>query len=171
MKRIIVAVALPSWAFGLDNKIPWHYPSDMRRFKKLTFGSAVVMGRLTFESMNSRPLSNRRNIVISRSPVDVPNVETFASLSLAVEAVPESDDIWFIGGRRIYEEAMAHADEIDMTTVPDRVDDPRAVVFPRIDVAVFHAGPRVYDEEEPGIYRRLYTRELGKPNRTKPSAE
>ncbi len=153
MKRIIVAVS-PEGAIGVDNRIPWHYPGDMRRFKRMTMGSTVIMGRLTFESMNRKPLSGRRNIVITRSTID--GVETHPDLATALAHT--TGDVWFIGGRRIYEEAMRYADEIDVTYVPDAVGDPRAVLFPRIDPEVFVPGERVPDVEEPGLVRQVFTR-------------
>jgi dihydrofolate reductase len=155
-KRIIVAVSEPSWAIGLDNRIPWRHPGDMRRFKRLTVGDTVIMGRLTFESMNKKPLVDRRNIVVTRSAIDVPGIEVYPDLPSAVAA--STGDVWFIGGRRIYEEAMAFADEIDVVFVPERIDDPRAVRFPAIDEAVFRPGPRVPHEDEAGLFRQVFMR-------------
>jgi dihydrofolate reductase len=153
MKRIIVAVS-PEGAIGVDNRIPWHYASDLRRFKRLTMGSTVIMGRLTFESMNRRPLPGRRNIVITRSPIE--GVETHPDLDSALRET--AGDVWFIGGRQIYEEAMRYADEIDMTYVPDAVEDPRAVLFPSIDTEIFFAEERIPDAEEPGLVRQVFKR-------------
>jgi dihydrofolate reductase len=130
----------------------------MRRFKRLTLGSTVIMGRLTFESMNKKPLSERRNIVITRAPLAVPGVETFKDLTSALATA--AGDVWFIGGRRIYEEAMAYADEIDVTYVPDAIDPatPEAIFFPAIDEGLFEAGPRVVHEDEPGLFRQVFMR-------------
>ncbi|HIO89084.1 MAG TPA: dihydrofolate reductase, partial [Candidatus Marinimicrobia bacterium] len=68
MKGILVAVS-PEGIIGKDNSIPWHYPEDLKRFKKLTLGKTVIMGRNTWESIpeKQRPLPDRRNIVITRT--------------------------------------------------------------------------------------------------------
>ena len=70
MKGILVAVS-PEGIIGKDNSIPWHYPEDLKRFKKLTLGKTVIMGRNTWESIpeKQRPLPDRRNIVITRTNV------------------------------------------------------------------------------------------------------
>jgi dihydrofolate reductase len=146
----------PEGAIGLDGKIPWKHPGDQRRFKRVTLGSTIVMGRATFDE-NGRPLPGRRNIVVTTRPLDVHGVETARSLDEAL-AMAGGADVWFIGGRRIYEEAMKVVDVIDVTYVPDRVTSPRAVHAPPIDERVFEPGPLVDHEDEPGLTRRVYTR-------------
>ena len=103
MKGILVAVS-PEGIIGKDNSIPWHYPEDLKRFKKLTLGKTVIMGRNTWESIpeKQRPLPDRRNIVITRT--NVKDVECFNSIEKAVETC--KGDIWYIGGAGIYKEAL-----------------------------------------------------------------
>jgi dihydrofolate reductase len=146
----------PEGVIGVDGKIPWRYPGDFRRFKRVTVGSVVIMGRGTFESMG-KPLPGRRNIVVTRRVLGVPGVECVRSVDEALALAGERD-VWFIGGERIYEEALRYVDVIDVTYVPDRVDAPSAVHAPRIDERVFEAQPLVRHEDEPGLTRRLYTR-------------
>jgi dihydrofolate reductase len=141
---------------GLDGKIPWRHPGDLRRFKRVTLGSVVVMGRKTFEE-RGKPLPGRRNVVVTRAPIEVPGVEVVPSVDDAL-ALAGDADVWFIGGARIYEEAMGHVDVIDVTYVPDRVDAPGAVHAPRIDERVFEPGPLLEHEDEPGLTRRVYRR-------------
>ena len=155
MRGMIFAIS-PEGAIGLDGKIPWRHPGDQRRFKRVTLGATVVMGRATFDE-NGRPLPGRRNIVVTSRPLDVPGVEVARSVDEAL-AMAGSGDVWFIGGARIYEEAMSVADVIDVTYVPDQVSSPRAVHAPRIDERVFEPGPLVDHEDEPGLMRRVYTR-------------
>lgn len=153
--RGIIAAVSPEGVIGLHGRIPWRHPGDMRRFKRVTLGTTVVMGRLTWESMGSRPLPGRRNVVVTSRPLA--GVETFADLASAVAAA--EGDVWFIGGARIYEEAMrSFADVIDVTYVPDRVDDPAAVRFPPIDPEVWSAGPLLVHEDEPALTRRVWVR-------------
>lgn len=156
MKGIIVAVS-PDGVIGIDNRVPWRHPGDMRRFKRVTMGAAVVMGRKTFESMGCKPLPGRRNIVVTRHALDAAGVQVARSVEQAIVLAGEAD-VWFIGGAEIYREAMKHADVIDVTFVPDRVEAPGAVRLPPIDERIFQAGPLLPHEDEPALTRRLYTR-------------
>jgi len=150
---IIVAVS-PEGVIGVDGNIPWHYSSDMKRFKRLTTGSTVIMGRHTWESLPQKPLKDRRNIVISSR--DLEAVDCYRDVASALASA--TGDVWFIGGARIYEEAMGHADVIDLTYVPDRVDTVDAVRFPDIDEAVWSPGPRERAPDDHRLERQIYRR-------------
>lgn len=152
---MIYAVS-PEGVIGLHGAIPWCYPGDSRRFKRVTLGSTVIMGRLTFESVG-KALPGRRNVVVTRRALDVPNVESVDSVPHAV-ALAGDADIWFIGGARIYEEGMNFADLIDVTYVPDHIGAADAVRAPSIDETVFAAGPLLPHEDEPMLTRRVYVR-------------
>ncbi len=155
MRGIIYAVTAEG-VMGHGGKIPWHYPGDMRRFKRVTEGSTVIMGRRTFESIG-KPLVGRRNLVVTSRPLS--GIECVRSLPQAV-ALAGDADTWFIGGARIYQEAMTYADRIDVTYVPDRIDAPDAVRAPPIDEAAFAAGPLLPHEDQPALSRRLYLRRV-----------
>jgi len=127
MKGILVATS-PEGIIGKDNTIPWHYSEDLKRFKRLTIGKTVIMGRNTWESLPIKPLPQRRNIVITRSLIK--NVECFKSIDEALKTC--NGDIWFIGGAGIYEEAMDLADCIDMTLVPDNINGDNCIYFPKV---------------------------------------
>jgi dihydrofolate reductase len=152
---MIFAVS-PDGVIGLGGKIPWHYRGDLARFRRVTMGSTVVMGRVTFESIG-KPLPGRRNVVVTSSPLDRAGVESVRSLDEALERAG-SGDVWFLGGVRIFEEAMKHVDAIDVTYVPDRISAPGAVYAPPIDTRVFEPGPLLPHEDEPLLSRRVYTR-------------
>jgi dihydrofolate reductase len=122
---------------------------------RVTKGSTVIMGRLTWESMARKPLTKRRNVVITCAPLA--DVEHCADVGTTLKNVTDGD-IWFIGGARIFEEAMKHADVIDRTYVPDQVTDASAVKFPAIDEKMFEPGPLLDHEDEPGLKRRVFTR-------------
>jgi dihydrofolate reductase len=102
---------------GLDGGLPWHLPSDLRRFRELTMGHAVVMGRKTYESIPERfrPLPGRRNLVVSSDPGCAPGAEVFPSLAAALEACDGS--CFVIGGGQLYAEAAALADRCYVTDV------------------------------------------------------
>ncbi len=155
MRGMIYAVS-PEGVIGLDGKIPWNHPGDMGRFLRVTLGTTVIMGRGTFEE-RGRALPGRRNIVVTSRPLDAPDVETARSVDLAL-ALAGDAEVWFIGGAGIYAEAARVADVIDVTYVPDHVEDPRAVKAPPIDERLFSPGPLLPHENEPSLQRRVYTR-------------
>ncbi|WP_370962743.1 dihydrofolate reductase [Amycolatopsis sp. cg9] len=98
---------------GRDGGLPWHLPEDLRHFRSVTKGAAVLMGRRTWESLppRFRPLPGRRNLVLSRTPQE--EAETFPSLASALSAVP--GDVWVIGGAAVYAAALPVADRIVVT--------------------------------------------------------
>lgn len=149
MIRGIIAAVSPDGVIGRDNAIPWHYPRDLARFKRLTTGTTVIMGRLTWESLPRRPLANRRNIVVTSRELE--GVECYPSVSLALNDC--TTDVWFIGGYGIFVEAMKVADRIDLTHVPDRVPVEGSVLFPRIDPERWESGGRRVHEDDPRLWR------------------
>ena len=121
-------------AIGKHGNLPWgrSLPADLAHFKKLTTGASVIMGRKTFESIGSRPLPNRENIVISRTPTGVPGVLTAVNLSsaLALARYP----IFIIGGEQVYTDALEHTDVIYATEVQHAFND-TDVFFPELDAS------------------------------------
>ncbi|MGI9310482.1 MAG: dihydrofolate reductase [bacterium] len=115
---------------GVDGKLPWHYGDDLKRFKRRTIGCAVLMGRVTWDSLGRSPLPGRRNIVVSRAPL--PGVEHYRGIEPALRACAD-DDLWVIGGAQIYRAALAHLNLLDVTYVPDSIERNDAVKFPPID--------------------------------------
>ena len=123
MIKIIVAMS-NNGVIGVNNSIPWHVPADMKRFKQVTSGHVVIMGRNTWESIPERfrPLSGRENIVLSRSKTGSypEGVEVFDSLPAALESKAGTDkDIFIIGGGQVYLEGLDYAQELDITVIPD----------------------------------------------------
>jgi dihydrofolate reductase len=153
-QRAIMAAVSPEGAIGLHGKIPWHYRGDMRRVKRLTLGTTLIMGRVTWESLGGRPLPGRRNLVVTSQ--SLAGVETFPTLEDALGA--SQGPVWFFGGARIYRVAMAYANLLDMVYVPDHVTDLDAVLFPPIDPGIWEAGPLLPHEDEPALRRREYRR-------------
>ena len=154
MKGILVAVS-PEGIIGKDNSIPWHYSADLKRFKRLTLGKTVIMGRRTWESLPVKPLPDRRNIVITQSSLD--DVECFSSIDDALATC--EGDVWFIGGAGIYQEALGKADIIDMTLVPDNVSGEGCVRFPTIGDE-WDAGPIEALETDGNLKHQTYTRRV-----------
>jgi len=108
----IVAAVARNGVIGHRNRMPWHLPEDLRRFRQLTLGHAVIMGRRTFESI-VKPLAGRNNIVVTRSP-DWTRAGCHAahSLEAALAAVHEREDAFIIGGAQIYALTLPAADRL-----------------------------------------------------------
>lgn len=149
----IIAAVSQNGVMGVDNKLPWDYPADMKYFRTATAGGNVIFGRKTFESIG-RALPKRRNIVISHTEVDVPGVETFSCIAGALARIKEDEEkaanaitgpgvivwpanTWFCGGARIYEGAMEYAHEIHLTVTPDIIRRDDAIRFPWINPRLF----------------------------------
>ncbi len=115
MISIIVAVA-ENGVIGDRNTLLWHISEDLRRFKRLTTGHPVVMGRKTCESLG-RPLPNRRNVVITRSEIQIAGCEVVHSLDEALALFPADEEVFVIGGAQIYAEALPIADRFYLTRV------------------------------------------------------
>ena len=154
MKGILVAVS-PEGIIGKDNTIPWHYSADLKRFKRLTTGNTIIMGRKTWESLPIKPLPNRRNIVITRSSIK--DIECFQSIDDALQTC--EGDVWFICGAGIYQEAMQKADIIDMTLVPDNVSGEDCIYFPTIDKSWIEGDTKTL-EDDPKLRHKIYTRRV-----------
>jgi dihydrofolate reductase len=155
MRGMMFAVS-PEGIIGVGGRMPWHYPGDFRRFKRVTMGKTLIMGRKTFESIG-HPLPGRRNIVVTSRLLDVAGIEIVPSLEEAVERAGEEIDVWFIGGARIYEEAMKYVDVIDVTYVPDKVGGTDVVRAPHID-GTWEGGRILQHEDEPTLKRRVFKR-------------
>ena len=120
---IIVAVA-DDLAIGKDNGLLCHIPGDLKRFKELTTGHTVIMGRKTLESLPNGPLPNRRNIVITHSPETLPEgCVSAVSLDDAIAKGAEDDEIFIIGGGQIYSQAIAKADMLYLTCIHSAFPD------------------------------------------------
>lgn len=114
---IIVAAAADN-AIGKAGGLIWHIPADLKRFKSLTMGHAIVMGRKTWQSLPKGALPGRRNIVISRDPAfNAPGAEIFTSLEDALAECAGDTEIFVIGGGQIYAHALEYATRVYMTRV------------------------------------------------------
>ena len=131
----LVAAVAKDGAIGRDNALLWRLPEDMARFKTVTLGKPVVMGRKTWDSIPAkfRPLPGRRNLVVSRSVNELPGAEVFASLDAALAACAAEPETCVIGGGEIYALALPRADKLALTEVD--------AVFPDAD-RHFPAWPR-----------------------------
>jgi dihydrofolate reductase len=118
MISIIAAVAR-NLAIGYQNKLLYWLPNDLKRFKALTTGHTIFMGRRTFESLPKGALPNRRNVVLTRSQATFPGAETFPSLQAALASCTADEDVYIIGGASVYNEALPLADRLCLTEIED----------------------------------------------------
>jgi dihydrofolate reductase len=124
-------------AIGRRGALPWHYKEDLQHFKTLTTGHAIIMGRVTFESIG-KPLPNRRNIVISRSLGTAAGVDVVADLDAAVLLARTADNAPFvIGGSHVYREALPRATDLYVTLVPERTVEGADAYFPPFAESAF----------------------------------
>lgn len=128
---ILIAAAAENNALGKNNQLLWHLPDDFKRFKQVTTGHHIIMGRKTFESF-PKPLPNRMHVIITRQKYNAPDgCIVVDSLEQALAACPENEDVFVIGGGEIYKLAMPVADKIDLTRVHTTFD--ADTFFPEID--------------------------------------
>lgn len=121
MKINIIAAVAKNRAIGYQNKLLYWLPNDLKRFKALTTGHTIIMGRKTFESLPKGALPNRRNIVLTRNAEkeNFPNCDVYSSFEEALQHCQKDEDIYIIGGASIYEQAMKYADRLCLTEIED----------------------------------------------------
>ncbi len=146
MISIIAAVAKNN-AIGFQNKLLYWLPNDLKRFKALTTGNTIIMGRKTFESLPKGALPNRRNVVVSRNAEYVAEgAEVFTSIDAALAAC-ESDEIFIIGGEQLYKAMLDKADRLCLTEIDDTPKNADAF-FPEYDKAVWKESMRENHETD-----------------------
>jgi dihydrofolate reductase len=121
MKISLIVAVSENKVIGRDNQLPWSIPEDLKRFKRLTTGHPIVMGRKTYDSIG-RPLPGRTNIVITRDPAKVTatGIDVVSSLdeALAKAAVsPGAEEVFVIGGGQIFQQAIVKADKLYLTII------------------------------------------------------
>ncbi len=119
---VIAALARENRCIGRNLRLPWHISEDMRRFKRLTTGFPMIMGRLTCEGLVrdfGGPLPNRRMLVLTSNPnADIhPSIKPFASLEAALKHVEFADRVFIAGGAKVYEEGISIADRLELTLI------------------------------------------------------
>jgi dihydrofolate reductase len=135
MISIIVAVS-DDWGIGKDNELLWHISEDLKRFKNLTSGKTVIMGKKTWESLPRRPLPGRKNIVLTDVPDECIDCSVTAySIEDALSKCEKGEEIFVMGGGSIYRQFMPIADRLYITHVHKKA--PADVYFPVIDPEVW----------------------------------
>ncbi|HEY2418340.1 MAG TPA: dihydrofolate reductase [Steroidobacteraceae bacterium] len=147
---LVVAVA-DNGVIGRDGGLPWHLPDDLKRFKHVTLGKPMLMGRRTFESIG-KPLPGRRNLVLTHGALDAAEgLEVVASIDAARALVARDPELCVIGGARVFEQLLPEAGRMYLTRVHGEIAGD--VLFPPWDAAHWHEVER---SEHPADARHAY---------------
>ena len=124
---VIAALARENRCIGHNTRIPWHVPEDLKRFKRLTYGFPIIMGRITCEGLVrdfGGPLPGRRMLMLTRTwnKKFHPDIELHSSLASALECVKTVDQVFLAGGTKIYEEGLKFADRLELTLINGSYD-------------------------------------------------
>jgi len=144
MKKISMIVAIAdNFAIGRNNQLLWHIPADLKRFKKITGGHQVIMGKLTYESLPLRPLPNRKNIVITDKAGEIiDGCTTVYSIEEALDLCNELEESFIIGGGSIYRQFLPYCNKLYITRVYKEFE--ADTFFPEIDFT----GWKLIDRED-----------------------
>lgn len=151
----IIAAVDRRMAIGYQNKLLFWLPNDLKRFKALTTGHTIIMGRKTFESLPKGALPNRRNIVLSsNAATSCPGAEVFTSLEEALNHCDADEEVYIIGGESVYRQALPLADRLCLTEID--AEAPQAdAYFPQVQPEIWHEKNRdahPADEKHPCPY-------------------
>jgi dihydrofolate reductase len=143
VKLSLIAAVARDGVIGRDNAIPWQLPEDARRFREVTLGHPVVMGRRTWDSLPQRfrPLPGRRNVVVTRNGAwRADGAERAGSLEDALTLLEGEPQVFVVGGAELYAQALPRADELVVTEIDAEVEGD--VYFPEWDRALFREESR-----------------------------
>ena len=152
MKKISIIVAIAkNWAIGKNNQLLWHIPADLKRFKQITIGHQIIMGKLTYLSLPKRPLANRTSIVITDNKAETfEGCITVYSIGEALDLCNEKEETFVIGGASIYRQFLPYTNKLYLTFVDKEFD--ADTFFPVIDVSLWklveesHHGPDEFND-------------------------
>ena len=141
MKISLIVAMASNRVIGINGQMPWHLSADLKKFRQITCGHPILMGRKTYESIG-RPLPGRRNIIISRNPdYQVTDCEVFSDIDLAIASCDENAELFVIGGAAFYETMLPKANFLYLTEINKQfVGD---TYFPEINKAQWQEIERV----------------------------
>jgi len=142
----MIAAVAENNALGKNNDLLWHLPNDFKRFKEVTSGHYIIMGRKTFESF-PKPLPNRTHVIITRQKdFQYEGCIVVDTLEKAVAACPENENLFIIGGGEIYSQSILFADQLDITRVHHSFD--ADVYFPEIDPEIWKLTSETFNPKD-----------------------
>jgi len=156
MTLTLIAAAAENNALGKDNQMIWHLPDDFKRFKQLTTGHYMVMGRKTFDSLPGM-LPNRTHVIITRQEeYKAEGCIVVNSLDAAIAACPQDEEVFVIGGGEIYKQSIDRADKVELTRVYGICPEADAF-FPEIDLAKWELAEEVFHpKDEKHMYHMAF---------------
>ena len=153
MKLIIIAALNNKRVIGKDGKIPWHVSEDLKRFKRITLGHVVLMGRKSYASLG-KPLPGRRNVVLTSRKIA--GVETFTSIDAALDTLKNQEKIYVIGGGEIFNAFLERANEMCLTLINNDIEGD--TFFPRYDHLIGTRYRLEKEEKHEGFIFQDYSR-------------
>jgi dihydrofolate reductase len=152
---ILIAAVAENNALGKNNDLLWHLPKDFKRFKEITSGHYIIMGRKTFESF-PKPLPNRTHVIITRQKDYVrEGCIVVQNLEKAIEVCPKNEDVFVIGGGEIYSQSIHLADQLDITKVHHSFE--ADVYFPEIDPKTWELTAEIFNPiDEKHLYNYTF---------------
>jgi dihydrofolate reductase len=164
LKLVLVVALADNRVIGRDGNLPWHLPDDLRRFKSLTMGRPMLMGRRTFDSIG-RALPGRRSLVLTHRPADLPpGVEAVDSLAAALAACKGEPELCVIGGAGVFRQALPLANRLELTLVHAVIEGD--VLFPEYDASQWREVAR---HEHPADERHRWPMSFVTLERTTPA--
>ncbi len=149
MKISLIVAMASNRAIGLNNQIPWHLSADLKKFKKITMGAPILMGRKTYESIG-RPLPGRSNIIISRNPeYRQAGCLVFNDIEQALESCRDRAEVFVIGGSDFYRSMLAVADTLYLTQI--HREFPGDTFFPELDASQWIEVEREDIQDDPDV--------------------
>ncbi|MCK9606864.1 MAG: dihydrofolate reductase [Methylomonas sp.] len=149
MKISLIVAMASNRVIGLNGAMPWHLSADLKRFKHITLGSPILMGRKTFEAIG-RPLPGRENLIISRNrDYHQPGCRVFADIESALEQLQAGSELFVIGGATLYETMLPQADNLYLTLIEREFAGD--TYFPEIDYSAWQSLERVEVADDPSV--------------------
>lgn len=146
-KLMMIVAMAKNHMIGKDNKMPWHLPDDLKYFKAQTLNKPVIMGRKTFESLGSRPLPKRPNLVVSRNAsFQADGIKVFDSVETAINSVKDVNEVVIMGGAQIYAQWINQVDRLLITEVETELDGD--AYFPVIDHQAWYEVSREHHPQD-----------------------
>ena len=143
---IMIAAVAENNALGKNNNLLWHLPNDFKRFKQITSGHHIIMGRKTFESF-PKPLPNRTHVIITRqNDFEYEGCVVVQNIEKAISVCPINENLYIIGGGEIYQQSISFADQLDITRVHHSFD--ADVYFPEIDPEIWELTSETYHSKD-----------------------
>ncbi len=152
-----IAAMSANRVIGDHDRLPWHLPADLARFKRLTMGGTLLLGRKTYESIG-RPLPGRQTVVVSRQPGYAPAGVTVAGSILEALQKAERENVWIAGGAEIYRQALDLAARLYLTRI--EAEFPGDAFFPELDPRAWHLVEHLVEEKAGEGFAHLYRFEV-----------